>query len=317
MPRLSDAGTHPLITLAITTYERPDALAAVLATVARQSSPPDELIVADDGSGADTREVCEGFSATTPLHVHYVRQDHEGFRLARLRNLATARTSNPYIVFIDGDMLLHPHFIADHRRIARRGYFTQGVRIPISAPLTAHLLSASLPYAPASTSPRGSIASRSSISSPSSSPSPGAVPLLRAVPSLGTVPTPASRGLGFRRRAYALHAPRLTTATRHLANPFIAIKGCNQAFWREDLVAVNGFNEDFVGWGPEDKEIAARLQRHGTRRQTLLFGGIAFHLHHPPAERERRTANEHLLADTRARRLARCEHGLEAHLRVL
>jgi glycosyltransferase involved in cell wall biosynthesis len=281
MPRLSDVGTHPLVTLAITTYERPDALAAVLATVAWQSSPPDELIVADDGSSADTREVCEGFSATTPLLVHYVRQDHDGFRLARLRNLAIARASNPYIVFVDGDMLLHPRFIADHRRIARRGYFTQGVRIPLSAPLTSQLLSGDLARWPSS------------------------------------LASSRSPGLGLRRRAYAMHAPRMSGAVRGLANTFIAIKGCNQAFWRDDLVAVNGFNEDFVGWGPEDKEIAARLQRHGTRRQTLLFGGIAFHLHHPPAERERRAANERLLADTRARRLARCEHGLEAHLRVL
>jgi glycosyltransferase involved in cell wall biosynthesis len=303
----------PRVTLAITTYERPDALAAVLTTVARQSSPPDELIIADDGSGPITREICEGFSATTPILVHYVRQEHEGFRLARLRNLAIARASNPYIVFVDGDMLLHPHFIADHRRIARRGYFTQGVRIPISASLTAQLLSGHLAHSRASTSSRGSIPSRGSTSSSGSISSSGS----SAVPLLGAVPSPGSPGLGLRRRVYALHAPRLSVATRRLANGFIAIKGCNQAFWREDLVAVNGFNEDFVGWGPEDKEIAARLQRHGTRRQTLLFGGIAFHLDHPPAERARRAANEHLLADTRARRLARCEHGLEAHLRVL
>lgn len=262
------------LTLAITTYERPDALAAVLTTVARQTSPPDELIVADDGSGPATREVCEGYSATTPLLVQYVRQDHDGFRLARLRNLAIARASHPYIVFVDGDMLLHPRFIDDHRRFARRGYFTQGVRIPIPPQPTTSILEGDV-----------------------------------------TLPPPSS--IGWRRRAYASHAPHLSSAMRSLANTFIAIKGCNQAFWREDLVAVNGFNEDFVGWGPEDKEIAARLQRHGTRRQTLLFGGIAFHLHHPPAGRERRAANERLLADTRTRRLARCEHGLEAHLRVL
>jgi glycosyltransferase involved in cell wall biosynthesis len=262
------------LTLAITTYERPDALAAVLTTVARQSDPPDELIVADDGSGRATREVCDGFAATTPLLVHYVRQEHDGFRLARLRNLAIARASNPYIVFVDGDMLLHPHFIDDHRRIARRGFFTQGVRIPIPPPLTTSLLK-------------------------------------------GDVCLPPISSLALRRRAYGWHAPHVSRAVRGLANAFIAVKGCNQAFWRDDLVAVNGFNEDFVGWGPEDKEIAARLHRHGTHRQTLLFGGIAFHLHHPPAERERRAANEQLLADTRARRLARCEHGLEAHLRVL
>jgi hypothetical protein len=68
-----------------------------------------------------------------------------------------------------------------------------------------------------------------------------------------------------------------------VANGFIAIKSCNQGFWRADLLRVNGFDEEFVGWGPEDKELCARLDHAGVRRQTLLFGGIACHLHHEPA----------------------------------
>lgn len=258
--------------LAITTFERPDALAAVLATVARQSSPPDELIVADDGSSPPTRAVVERFIASAPMPVHFVQQEHRGFRLARLRNLAIAGASSPFVIFVDGDMLLHPQFIADHRRMARRGYFTQGVRILLAPALTSRL-----------------------IDDPS------------------RLPTIASAGLGALRRTYAVHAPVLSDAVRGIANHVIALKGSNQAFWRDDLVAVNGFNEDFVGWGPEDKEIAERLRNRGTQRQTLLFGGIAYHLHHEPASRERRAQNETLLAETRARRLSRCERGLDSH----
>jgi glycosyltransferase involved in cell wall biosynthesis len=259
--------------LAITTFERPDALAAVLATVAHQSSPPDELIVADDGSGPSTRAVVERFSASTRIPVHFVQQEHQGFRLARLRNLAIARASSPYMIFVDGDMLLHPAFIADHRRIASRGYFTQGVRILLAPALTSRLI---------------------------------------ADPS--RLPTLMSSGIGALRRTYAVHAPALSRAVRGLANSVIAVKGSNQAFWRDDLLAVNGFNEDFVGWGPEDKEIVERLHNCGTRRQTLLFGGIAYHLHHEPAAREHRAPNEAILEETRARRLSRCEHGLDSHL---
>jgi hypothetical protein len=94
----------------------------------------------------------------------------------------------------------------------------------------------------------------------------------------------------------------------------IAIKGCNQAFWRDDLVRVNGFNEAIEGWGPEDKELAARLDNSGIRRQTLLFGGVAFHLHHAPASRAALPGNLAVLDATRREGKIRCERGLDAHL---
>jgi hypothetical protein len=100
---------------------------------------------------------------------------------------------------------------------------------------------------------------------------------------------------------------------RSVANTFVAVKGCNQAFWRDDLERVNGFNEAMEGWGPEDKELAARLENAGVHRQTLIFGGIACHLHHPPASRAALPANLALLAATVSDRLARCERGLDAH----
>ena len=103
-------------------------------------------------------------------------------------------------------------------------------------------------------------------------------------------------------------------AVRRLANHVIAIKGCNQGFWRDDLVAVNGFDERIIGWGPEDKELCARLTHAGVRRQTLLFGGIAYHLHHPAASRAQAAANQLILAATLTQRRTRCDTGLAAHL---
>lgn len=259
------------LSLVVTTYERPDALAATLNTIAQQTEMPDELIVADDGSGPSTREVIERHTRESGLAVVHVWQEHQGFRLTRLRNAAIARATGDFIVFVDGDMLLHPAFVADHRRFARRGTFTQGMRIPLDAALTAKLIAAK-----------------------------------------GTLP---DRRTNPRRRWYSTHSPARSPLFRTLANAFVSIKGCNQGFWRDDLLAVNGFNEALIGWGPEDKEIAARLAHHGIRRQTLVFGGIAWHLHHPPASRERHSANVALLKQTLAQRLARCEQGLDAHLK--
>jgi hypothetical protein len=136
---------------------------------------------------------------------------------------------------------------------------------------------------------------------------------LIAVPS--TLPSFWSAGLGGLRRLYLLRSRGLASMTRTLANDFIAIKSCNLAAWRDDLVRVNGFNEAFVGWGPEDKELCTRLENAGVRRQTLLFGGIACHLHHAPVSRAALPANLTLLADARREPRVRCDVGLDAHFR--
>jgi glycosyltransferase involved in cell wall biosynthesis len=257
------------LSLVVTTYERPDALAAVLATAAAQRQWPAEIIVADDGSGPATREVVAAFAARAPAPVAHVRQEHDGFRAARLRNLAIAAARGDYLVFVDGDMLLHPEFIADHCRAARPGCFVQGVRIPLDAETTKAALAA-LPGGP------------------------------------GAAPRHA-HGL---RRIWTLHSPALARCSARIGNAVVATKSCNLATWRDDLLAVNGFNHAMVGWGPEDKELCARLGHLGRRRRALVFGGIAWHLHHPPAARDRRARNEAILAATRRERTVRCEHGL-------
>jgi glycosyltransferase involved in cell wall biosynthesis len=260
------------LALVITTHERPDALAAVLECVERQRQPPSEIVIADDGSGAATCEVIDAFACRSRAPVRVVGQEHLGFRVARLRNLAIAATAAAYLVFIDGDMLLHSEFIADHHRAARRGWFTQGVRARADPALTRALIEQ---------------------------------PARR----LG----PMTPGLGGLRRAYLLRSPALGMLMRRPANGLVAIKTCNFAAWRDDLVLVNGFDERFEGWGPEDKELALRLRHAGVRRQTLLFGGIATHLHHPAASRDALAANLARLEATRRERRVRCEHGLDSH----
>lgn len=259
--------------LVISTYERPDALAAVLDSVARQRAAPDEIVIADDGSGPATRDLIANFTRRSSVPVRPVSQPHEGFRLTRLRNLAIAASTADYLIFIDGDMLLHEGFVADHRRHARAGRFTQGVRVRADAALTARLID----------QPRTRLGA-------------------------------ATPGLGLLRRAYLLRSRPLAAVMRQAANRFIAIKGCNQAFWRADLVRVNGFDEAIEGWGPEDKELCARLVHAGVERQTLMFGGIAVHLHHPPAARDALPANREVLSRTLRDRRTWCERGLDAHL---
>jgi N-terminal domain of galactosyltransferase len=170
---------------------------------------------------------------------------------------------------VDGDMLLHPKFIGDHRRAARRGTFVQGTRILLDDATTRDALA------------RG--------------------PRVHGA---------FSPGLGGLRRCYAMRAPRLAPLVSRIGNSFIAVKGCNQGYWRADAVHVNGFDDTMLGWGCEDKEFAARLTHAGIERRSLLFAGIAWHLHHPPAPRDRHAANQEILARTLRERRVRCHDGI-------
>jgi glycosyltransferase involved in cell wall biosynthesis len=258
--------------LVVTTYERPDALAGVLASVGGQSRWPDELIVADDGSGPATAEVVRRFESRASCPVRFVTQPHDGFQAGRIRNAAIAATACDYVVLLDGDMVVHPRFIEDHVLRARRGYFSQGVRIPLDARATRMQLG------------------------------PGA-----------GIPGPLAPGLGGPRRSYAFRSPAVSALLRRAANGIVAVKSCNQGFWRADLLAVNGFDEEMRGWGSEDKELCARLENAGIRRQTLIFAAIAFHLEHPPASRSSAAANRALWRETARSGRTRCEAGIDQH----
>lgn len=122
---MSDA---PRLGLVVNTYNQPDYLGRVLAAVARQSAPPAEVLLADDGSAPDTREVFAAWAAAQPFRAEHVWQPHGGFRRARVLNEAIARATADYLVFLDGDTVPHPEFLADHGRVARRGGFVQGHR---------------------------------------------------------------------------------------------------------------------------------------------------------------------------------------------
>ena len=86
--------------LVVTTHERPDALERVLAAVAAQSEAPDELVIADDGSGPDTAQAVKRHAAAARYPVHHAWQRHQGFRAGRIRNEAIARTCCDYVVLL-------------------------------------------------------------------------------------------------------------------------------------------------------------------------------------------------------------------------
>jgi len=128
------------ISLVISTYNWKEALELTLLSAARQSEPPHEVLVADDGSRADTAELIAAMAQEIPAPVIHVWQEDRGFRLAAIRNRAMARASGDYVIQVDGDLILHRHFVRDHRRAARPGAFIRGARAPINEAGTRRLL---------------------------------------------------------------------------------------------------------------------------------------------------------------------------------
>ena len=113
----------------VTTYNWPQALGLVLAGLARQRTLPGEVIVADDGSRADTLDLVLAQAKGFPVPLRHVWQEDLGFRAARVRNLAIAAARHDYVLLLDGDMVPHERFVADHLEAARPGCFVQGSRV--------------------------------------------------------------------------------------------------------------------------------------------------------------------------------------------
>lgn len=133
------------ISLVVVTYNWPDALELALRAIAAQSRLPDEVIVADDGSGEETRASIMRVAEHFPCRIAHVWQQDRGFRAARARNLGIAASRGDYVVMIDGDMVPHRHFVADHAQFAREGCSLQGGRLNASAAETARLLAGGRP----------------------------------------------------------------------------------------------------------------------------------------------------------------------------
>lgn len=132
------------VSLLVSTYNWPRALYLCLDSVMQQTVLPDEILIADDGSGMATRDVVKHFERISPVPVRHIWHEDRGFRVATIRNKAIAASTCDYIIQIDGDQILHRQFIQDHRLFAREGYYIAGSRGMISRELTRQVLSGAI-----------------------------------------------------------------------------------------------------------------------------------------------------------------------------
>ena len=259
------------ISVAVITYNWPEALELVLQALAAQVELPYEVIVTDDGSQPTTRELLECLARDYPTRLVHLWQPDDGARMSRARNRAIAAAQGDYVILLDGDMVAEQHFIADHRAFARRNCFVQGSRVLTDARLAQRMLNQQL-----------------------------------------MLPDFFTRGV--ERRRHTLRIPLLAHWYAKAGTRRRGIKSCNMAFWRDDLLRLNGFNEAMIGWGREDTELAIRAFRAGLFRRDLRFSAQATHLYHQTRKHIVDNPNDRIVEDTLARRLIRCEMGLDQHL---
>ncbi|NTV02697.1 MAG: glycosyltransferase [Chlorobiaceae bacterium] len=259
--------------LVITTYNRPEALDLVLRSAFVQAEPPCEIIVADDGSTAETAMLVDRCRDASSVPVLHVWQEDLGFRASASRNMAIAAATGDYVVIVDGDMLLHRDFMTDHRLLAQEGSFIQGSRVLLSPEITRQMLLAKNLQVPF-----------------------------------------CEHGLGNRKNA--LRLPLLSRLLARKCSSLRGIRSCNMSFFRNDCIRVNGFNEDFVGWGREDSEFAVRMINSGVLRRNVRFSAIAFHLWHEENPRSSLPENDRRLFEAMSGRVTFCRNGIGQHLSI-
>lgn len=259
------------ISVAVITYNWPEALELVLQALAAQVELPYEVIVTDDGSQPATRELLVRLARDYPTRLAHLWQPDDGARMSRARNRAIAAAQGDYVILLDGDMVAEQHFIADHRAFARPNCFVQGSRVLTDARLAQRMLNQQL-----------------------------------------MLPGFFTRGI--ERRRHTLRIPLLAHWYAKAGTRRRGIKSCNMAFWRDDLLRLNGFNEAMIGWGREDAELAIRAFRAGLLRRDLRFSAQAAHLYHQTRKHIVDNPNDRIVEDTLVRRLVRCEKGLDQHL---
>lgn len=128
------------VSVIVTTYNWPEALRLTLLSVLAQSRSPEELVIADDGSGEETARAVKSVLNSSGLKWIHVRHADLGVRQSRIKNLAVKYSSGEYLIFVDHDVILHPEFVADHLAMAGAGVFLQGKRVLLSKEYTTEVL---------------------------------------------------------------------------------------------------------------------------------------------------------------------------------
>jgi GT2 family glycosyltransferase len=259
----------------VLTYNRSDALLAVLRALAPQCSPADVVLIADDGSRPEhVRAMREGLPAFA-CPVRHVWHPDIGFTAARARNLGAFHARADYVIFLDGDCVPNPRFARHHQALAQQGHFVNGSRVLVSERLSRRALSGEI-----------------------------------RLEALGRADWLRLRLSGdVNKLTHLLYWPGAPGRVQTVFS-WKGIRSCNFGVWYRDLQAVNGFDESFSGWGHEDADLVLRLHRPGCRRKNGYLATEVFHLWHAENSRDCESGNRDRVAGRMEGSQIRAEAGL-------
>ena len=255
------------LSIILSTYDATDELALTLWGYAAQTYGDFEVVIADDGSGPETRARIEDMRESTGLTISHVWQEDDGFRKCRILNRAIDAARGDYLILSDGDCIPRDDFVETHAALARRGHYASGGRVRLASDLGPAI-------------DRDDVLSGSLFEEP----------WLRRRAALARG---RDRFKLTRSRRRAMWLDRLTT-TRATWN------GHNASAWKADLLRVNGFDERMT-YPVEDRELGERLRNAGIRPIQARHRAVCVHVEHarPWLDPEAQARNERLRAETR------------------
>jgi glycosyltransferase involved in cell wall biosynthesis len=272
------SGATPAASVIIAVYQRDDFLRLVLESLARQTRRDFEILVADDGSGPETRALLRSKARTLPVPLRHVWQEDRGFRKCAVLNAASREARADYLIYTDGDCVPHRRFVENHLRHRAPGRILVGRATKLSERRSRGIDARAIARGShARTGPRDWLDER--------------------------------RGRA-RNMSYSFYLPgRVGFWLVQKLKTNINLRGGNCSLWKADLEHVNGWNEDFESWGLEDVELGWRLRRAGLEPKLVVNRAICIHLWHEAGRQEGACARLAYNA-TKSRGIAWCPNGL-------
>jgi glycosyltransferase involved in cell wall biosynthesis len=263
------------ISFVVLTYNRTDALLAVLRSLARQCGTSHEVLVADDGSNAEQVNLLKQQCPAFDCPIRHVWHPDAGFTASRARNLGAYHAAGDYLVFLDGDCIPGPGFVRAHTALAEKSCFVNGSRVLLSQQLTQKVINQEMDLLDQS---------------------------------LAFWVSARLKGDSNK----LLHLIGWPSSLYRLQQGFKwkGIRSCNMAVWRKDFFAVNGFDETFEGWGHEDADLVLRLSHLGVKRKNGFWATEVYHLWHREQQRGHAANNRQRVIDRMQADQTMAEKGL-------
>ena len=267
------------ISVIISTYNHPKWLEKTLFGYQFQTFKDFEVVIADDGSGEETKDIISTAQAELDFPIKHVWHEDNGFQKSTILNKATLATEKDYLVFTDGDCIPHPEFLATHVKQSADGRFLSGGYCKIPMELSR-------------------LITKDDIQS-------GRVFDVKWLKQHGKISGSSKRKLGLK-PPFSIIADKLTT-TKPTWN------GCNSSTWRKHIIDVNGHNEE-MQYGGQDREMGERLLNLGLKPMQIRHQAVLLHLDHKRGYKtpESLDKNKKLRADTKQSGITATPNGIKA-----